>query len=57
MIVTERGTVASRAVLPVAGVSRGSVKEYAEAMRRRYREAERREKWVILGEFTRYEVP
>jgi hypothetical protein len=36
----------------VAGMSRGSVKEYTEAVRRRYREAGRREKGVILEEFT-----
>ncbi len=36
----------------MAGMSRGSVKEYREAIGRRYREAGRREKGVILDEFT-----
>jgi hypothetical protein len=33
-------------------MSRGSVKEYTQVVRRRYREATRREKGVILDEFT-----
>ena len=38
---------------PVTGMSRGSIREYAEAVKKRYREASRREKGAILGEFER----
>ncbi|MBE0481261.1 MAG: hypothetical protein IBX68_09810 [Dehalococcoidia bacterium] len=36
----------------MAGMSRGSVKEYGEAIKGRYREGNRREKGKILGQFT-----
>ena len=41
-----------KGVTEVAGMSRGSVKEYTEVIKRRYRRAGRKEKGRILDEFT-----
>ncbi len=53
MNVTEAGIVASKEVLPKSGgkVTRGSILEYAEAVRPRYRRAGKEERGRILDEF------
>ena len=50
--VTERGIVASEIMLLREDMRRSSVKEYAEALKERYRKAGRGEKGRILDEFT-----
>ena len=52
--VTEEGIVASEKVLPKGGgVTRGSIREYTEAVRGRYLRASKKEKGTILDEFTK----
>ena len=53
MIVTEAGSVASEKGLPKGGgnVTRGGIREYAEAVRPRYRRAGKEERGRILTEF------
>ena len=51
--VTESGMVASKIVLPKeVEVTRGSILEYAEALRKRYYNASKKEKGKMLDEFT-----
>jgi hypothetical protein len=52
IIVTEKGIVASKLVLPKGGkVTRRSIMEYAEAVQRRYLRASKKKKTEILDEF------
>ena len=54
IIVTESGIVASKKVLPKGGsMTRGSIREYTEAVRGRYLRTSKKEKGKILDEFTK----
>ncbi len=54
IIVTENGIVASKRVLPKGGsMTRGSIREYTEAVRERYLYGSKKEKGKILDEFTK----
>ena len=53
IIVTEDGIVCSKKLLPMEGsMTRGSIREYTEAVRGRYLGAGKKEKGRILDEFT-----
>ena len=55
IIVTESGIVASKRVLPKreAAMTQASIREYVEAVRGRYYRASKKEKGMILDEFTK----